>query len=126
MSLTGLSRKEYPVGKPQKPKRSHKKQFVKKAAPRNHVRRYGVVLAVVLGLFGAAVLFSPTDQSGTPADFIPQVLGAPRVAVAQEEVDFGDVKLDKTVEAVFRVRNVGDEVLRILDDEPSVELIEGC
>jgi hypothetical protein len=86
----------------------------------------GIVVIVLLVIFGAAVLLAPTSQSGTPADFIPEVLGAPRVAVAQDFVDFGDVKLDKTVEAVFRVSNVGDEVLNILDYEPPVELVEGC
>lgn len=113
------------MGRFSKKKRSGQKQ-VSKAAARHGLVKAGVVVIVLLVIFGAAIIFAPSDQSGTPADFIPEVLGAPRVAVAQDSVDFGNVKLDKTVEAVFHVRNVGDEVLRILDYEPPVELVEGC
>ncbi|MBZ0292061.1 MAG: DUF1573 domain-containing protein [Anaerolineae bacterium] len=109
-----------------KKKRRSKNTKSGNAEARRGYQRVGIALVVVIILFGAAIVFSPTDQSGTPENFVPQVLGAPRVAVAQDEVDFGDIKLDRTVEAVFRVRNIGDQVLRILDQEPSVELVEGC
>ena len=56
---------------------------------------------------------------------IPVVTGAPRVVVDQELVDYGEVKFDTSIETVFRVRNVGDQPLKILG-EPQVELVEGC
>lgn len=84
--------------------------------------RYGLVLIVLALLMGgAALLFTPEQ---TP--FVPEVLGGPRVAVAQEVVDFGDVPVNKYVQAVFRVRNVGDQPLRIFDQEPPLEVVEGC
>ena len=119
-----LPEKVCPMGRSGKKRRANQRS--NKALSRRGLVRVGVVVIVLLVIFGAAVLLAPTNQTGTPADFIPEVLGAPRVAVAQDSVDFGDVKLDKTVEAVFHVRNVGDEVLRILDYEPPVELVEGC
>jgi len=60
-----------------------------------------------------------------PPSYEPEVKGSPRVALDQESVDFGNVKLDTTIEAVFRVKNVGDQNLRILG-EPQVRVVEGC
>ncbi|MBZ0304358.1 MAG: DUF1573 domain-containing protein [Anaerolineae bacterium] len=78
-----------------------------------------IVLGILLG--GAALLFQPGQSS-----YVPEVLGGPRIALAEDVIDFGDVPVNKPVEAVFRVRNIGDQVLRILDYEPPVELVEGC
>lgn len=86
------------------------------------VWRFGIALVAIIILMGGAVLFLTPEQ----AAYVPEVMGGPRVAVAQEKVDFGDVKLDTTVEAVFHVRNIGDEVLQFLDYEPLVELKDGC
>jgi hypothetical protein len=84
--------------------------------------RLGAVLLTIGILMGGAVLFLTPEQ----AAYVPEVIGGPRVAIAQEKIDFGDVKLNTTVEAVFRVRNIGDEVLQFLDYEPLVELKDGC
>jgi hypothetical protein len=51
--------------------------------------------------------------------------GSPRLKVDQEEVDFGNVRFETPVEAIFRVTNVGDQPLKMLG-EPTVELLEGC
>ena len=59
-------------------------------------------------------------------DFEPEVKGAPRVEVVEDDViDYGDVKLGTTITTTYTVRNVGDEPL-IIQGEPIVELVEGC
>ncbi|HLA44876.1 MAG TPA: hypothetical protein VJZ27_15635, partial [Aggregatilineales bacterium] len=93
--------------------------------PRSNNHRYiwlgaaAAVITVVLGF----VLFTRSD--GISSDFVPQVIGAPRVAVAQEIFDYGEVKLNTTIETVFEVQNIGDENLRIMEDI-QVEVLEGC
>lgn len=81
-----------------------------------------VVLGAVLLVAGGVVRFW---QRSSQSDVTPLVTGAPRVAVSQEVVDYGDVKVNTTIETVFRVRNVGDQPLKILG-EPQVELVQGC
>jgi hypothetical protein len=85
-----------------------------------------VALVTVAGL----MLFARKNDStttGTRAipNFTPQVEGAPRVEVAEDTQDYGDVKLGTTVNSVFKVRNVGDEPLRIIG-QPQVWVVEGC
>ena len=79
----------------------------------------------VLVLVAAVMLINQQQQSSPPPDYVPDVTGAPRVAVAEDVVDYGDVQLNSTIETVFRVENVGDQPLHI-QGEPQVELIEGC
>ena len=50
---------------------------------------------------------------------------AARLSVDQETIDFGDVKLGKTVAAVFRLTNTGGQPIRVTE-KPAVELLEGC
>ncbi len=78
--------------------------------------------AAAVAVIGGGALVA---QNGRQATVIPVVTGAPRVAVDQELVDYGDVKVDTPIETVFRVRNIGDQPLKILG-EPQVELVEGC
>jgi hypothetical protein len=59
------------------------------------------------------------------ANYVPETNGAPEVAVAQESVDYGDVKLGTTIQTVFEVSNKGDQPLMILG-EPQVQVVEGC
>lgn len=51
--------------------------------------------------------------------------GTPRLEVDQELVDFGDVKVDRLVEATFRLTNTGEGTLRFTD-APYIEVLEGC
>ena len=81
-----------------------------------------VALALLLVAAGAWLLWRPFS---TEPDFVPEVSGAPRLAVDQTTLDAGDVKFETPVQAAFRLRNVGDKSLHILN-EPQVELIEGC
>lgn len=83
---------------------------------------FGGVVAVVAAIVGV-VLFARND--GASDGFVPEVTGAPRVTVAQDVFDYGDVKLGTTVETVFMVQNVGDQNLSIMEN-PQVEVVEGC
>lgn len=86
--------------------------------PPSHKRRvlWWVGSAAVL-LVGLLVIWGINLQS--------QAKGAPRLAVEQDTFNYGDVKLGITVETVFRVRNVGDKPLLILN-QPRLQVIEGC
>lgn len=81
-----------------------------------------IIAALVLGVFQGD---DSASQEPFDPNFEPEVTGAPSVAVDQEVIDYGDVKLGTTVTTVFNVRNVGDEPLQIIG-EPRVELVEGC
>jgi hypothetical protein len=50
----------------------------------------------------------------------------PRLAVDRERIDFGRVVYDKTVRAVFAVKNVGDQPLQIAQRQIAVRVVEGC
>ena len=84
----------------------------------------GAVVGALL-LATAIVLINQQQQSGPPPGYVPAVTGAPRVAVSEDVIDYGNVRLNTTIETVFRVQNVGDRPLHILG-EPQVELIQGC
>ena len=106
-------------------KRRHKVDRHRKSSPR-YLKQLGMVAALVtvlLGFGGFAILWGGGDS--IPQDFVPDVIGAPRVAVAQEVFDYGDVKLNTTVETVFEVQNVGDETLTLMQN-PQVQVLEGC
>ena len=49
----------------------------------------------------------------------------PRLAVDRELIDFGAVRYNQFVEARFRLKNVGDQPLR-LPASPPLEVAEGC
>jgi hypothetical protein len=64
----------------------------------------------------------------TPAQVAPSdstALSGPRISVDQDRFDYGNVKLNTTIETAVRVRNIGNQVLA-LEQNPVVELIEGC
>jgi hypothetical protein len=86
--------------------------------------RWAPFAIIVVGavLIGAGLAFA---NGGLGTKDAPMVTGAPRLAVSQELVDYGEIKVNTPVETVFRVRNIGDQPLRILG-EPEVELVEGC
>lgn len=88
-------------------------------------RRWGplIVAAAVLLIAGGSLLVwgQSSREPGVPIE----VNGAPRVAVAQDSVDHGDLKFNTSVSSSFQVSNVGDKPLQILG-EPQVELVEGC
>ena len=81
-----------------------------------------VGLALVLVASGGLLLWRSFQAE---PDFVPEVSGAPRLAVDQTTLDTGDVKFETPIQSAFRLRNVGDKPLQLLG-EPQVELIEGC
>ncbi len=90
----------------------------------------GVVgVMIVIGALAILLGRNRDGESGSgstefDSDFAPAVTGAPRVDVAQDFIDYGDVPLGETITTTFEVRNVGDEPLVILG-EPQVELDRG-
>ena len=86
----------------------------------------GIGAALLLIVGGLSIMWtSAPTSSSTPPNFEPEVVGAPRLSVDQTIIDEGDVKLGTTVQTAFRLKNVGDQPLRIMG-EPAVELVEGC
>lgn len=57
-----------------------------------------------------ALLVSPDPLFGETA--------GPKLSVVKAEIDLGRVERGKEAEAVFRVRNDGSEILRILSAKP--------
>lgn len=78
--------------------------------------------AAVLIIAGGLMVWYPSVA--TPS-VTPEVTGAPSLVVDQTVIDEGYIKLDKTIQTTFRLKNVGDQPLQILG-EPQVALVEGC
>ena len=76
------------------------------------------------GLFLISQLNKSSETSQT-RNYTPAVMGRPQVAVSQDKIDYGDVKLGQPINTVFDVRNVGDQDL-LVQGEPQVEVVEGC
>ena len=51
--------------------------------------------------------------------------GTPALAVDQQVIDYGNVKLDTNLTFEIKVTNTGDGTLRF-KEEPYVEVLEGC
>ena len=79
-----------------------------------------VSLAILVGL--ATWLHLPRQG---PVSNAASPHGGPRLVVDKEYVDFGPVRFERFVTARFRLKNVGDQPLRLVLD-PQVEAIEGC
>lgn len=79
----------------------------------------GVIVVAGVGI-GLAVIRNPNS---TP--YVPEVTGAPHAEVSTALIDHGDMQMEEFAESTFRIRNTGDQPLRILE-EPRVELVQGC
>lgn len=101
---------------------SKKKIYKQSLTPSRRIPWLWIAGVMLLLLIGGAWGWSTFVDS---TDFIPQVTGAPRLAVDQTTIDEGDVKLGQTVRSAFRLQNVGDQPLAILG-EPQVQVVEGC
>lgn len=80
--------------------------------------RFPLVVVVFGGvlLVAAAIIFAVRGGDGG---------GTPALAVDQEVIDYGDVKLDTQLTFSVTLTNAGDGVLRIRED-PYIEVVEGC
>lgn len=83
---------------------------------------FASMIGVVLFVF-AAIGFWP--KSNVPANFVPEVTGAPRIRVISEPViNHGDLLVNEFVTSTYQIQNVGDEPLTILSHW--VQVHEGC
>jgi hypothetical protein len=88
----------------------------------------GVIWIIVGGIviLAAIFMFVQGNNSGQPGKTVQQtVVGSARISVDQEVKDYGTVRFNTPVEAVFEIGNVGDRDLIFLG-QPRVELVEGC
>jgi len=96
------------------------------AARRRTRSRSMALLWTALGLGSLLVLLAAVSLlGGGRGRAAIEVTGQPRLKVDREAIDFGDIRLGRTVEATFVLTNVGDQPLR-LTQAPSVEVVEGC
>ena len=105
-------------------KRRGKSKSSPKGQPSSHWPRFLVpgVLVVVIAVGAGTWLFL---QKSSPQVVAAQHTGGPRLAVDRDLIDFGNVRFEKFVTASFRLRNVGDQPLRLAVNR-QVEAIEGC
>ena len=96
-----------------------------KQGPVRRLPRVWLLVGGGLLLIAVAAIVS-SRRGGSPLSVpIPQVTGAPRLAVDRTTADEGRVKFDVPVRTTFRLSNLGDRPLQILG-EPQVELVVGC
>lgn len=75
----------------------------------------GVVIGGILLIAAAIYLFSGSNDGG----------GTPALAVDQQVIDYGDVKLNTPKTFAITVTNTGDGALRF-KEQPYIEILEGC
>jgi hypothetical protein len=99
-----------------------------KSSPKVESRSPGTNL-LVPGLLAVTVLIAGGTwfflQRSSPTAVAAQYSSGPRLAVDKDFIDFGTVRFEKLVTARFRLRNVGDQPLRLAVD-PRIQAIEGC
>jgi len=77
-------------------------------------------MALVMGLAAWALIPGLGGQSDAG-----QYRGGARLAVDTDLIDFGTMRYGQFVEARFRLKNVGDQLLR-LPASPPIDVLEGC
>ena len=73
---------------------------------------------LLLGLIAVAIWNSVAGLQGTGG-------GKPSLSVDTEKIDLGDVPLDQTVTAAFKLTNTGDAPLRF-SRAPYIQVAAGC
>ena len=81
----------------------------------------GALLVIIIGIVLLTNLGRRSSGSSSPV----QVAGQPKLLLNREQIDFGRVPLDIPVKATFKLSNVGDQPLHILN-QPVVEVKQGC
>jgi len=81
-----------------------------------------ISLAILLVVAGLGVIWT---SSGSDAGLAPTGEGAPKLVVEQPVIDEGYQKYSTPIQTAFRLRNDGNQPLKILG-EPQVVLAEGC
>jgi hypothetical protein len=105
-------------------KGARKSKPTPKVQPRSFRQRL-----LVPGLLGVAVVAAAATWffilKPGPTSVAAQYQGGARLAIENDFIDFGNVRFEKFVTARFRLRNVGDQPLRLAANPP-VEAVEGC
>ena len=96
----------------------------KKVKNRRRQKKKTITAPVFILMFGGALLLAAgiilgVQQVGGDGD------GTPALAVDQEVIDYGEVKLDTDLTFAVKVTNTGDGTLRFRE-EPYIEVREGC
>ena len=81
----------------------------------------GALFVIIIGVLLLTNLGRGASGSASPA----RVTGRPSLVVDRQQIDFGEVPLDIPVKAAFKLTNVGDQPLQILN-QPVVEVKQGC
>ena len=103
----------------------------KKSRKHRRQRRFPIFWVLAIGglllVAGAILLSRPGGTSGGgTATLAPiQVQGQSSIRVDQQEINFGDVKLNVQQTFTITVTNVGDQPLRFAQ-APHIEVVEGC
>ena len=84
-----------------------------------------VVLLIIAGVVVSQIGRPAASLTGAPQSPQGAQAGGPRLAVDRDAIDLGAQPFDRSVSAVFQVKNAGDATLRIIG-EPVVELVAGC
>ncbi len=77
-----------------------------------------------LVLIGLAV-WAIVNSSARETQASIQVKGAPRLEVAKDSIDHGNVKLGTPITDEVRITNIGDQPLRF-SRAPYLQVLEGC
>jgi len=88
-------------------------------------RKQTVSTPVFILMFGGALLLAAGILFGLQRARNGDGGGTPALAVDQQIIDYGDVKLDTNLTFEIKVTNTGDGTLRF-KEEPYVEVLEGC
>lgn len=97
-----------------------------KAKLRAAAGKKGIPWPLVLAVFGILLVLGAFIALRKPAPGVAiEVQGAPGLRADRQEINLGDISLGTTVEATFRLSNVGDQPLRF-SEPPYIEVREGC
>jgi hypothetical protein len=99
----------------------------KKKAPARQTPALWLMIAGGVLLLGVVVFAIVSAQAGNknPSSAAASDGGAPKLVVDQEKIDFGDVPMNKTVTATFKIKNEGTGTL-VFSAAPYIEVKEGC
>ncbi len=84
-----------------------------------------LIPAAVVGLVALVVVGGALFLQSRPEPFVPEVTGRASGVVSQDRFDYGTVPLGSWIQTDFKIKNVGDQPLNILNN-PYIEVVEGC
>ena len=104
---------------------SSKSQIQQRRQKKKQQKQLTLLLVGGALLLIAGTIFGINAWNNQPNSGLVTVTGQPSLAVDQELIDFGDVKLDSTRTFSIHLTNIGDENL-VFSQTPYVEVKEGC